>query len=171
MILGYIFVGIVTGLIGAITAAVMGASFWVVICVYTLAGSVCAIGFAAVQMVLLARAGQDTYLIPADENGASSHPDLSIPANLPGPLIKSRGMRTLVVDDDPFILELVEMIGRYNKIGEVVTVTSGKDALALLSDPHTIFDNLLIDISMPNMNGIDLCCAVRDLPACCAFAN
>lgn len=165
MILGYIFVGIVTGLIGAITAAVMGASFWVVICVYTLAGSVCAIGFAAVQMVLLARAGQDTYLIPADENGASSHPDLSIPANLPGPLIKSRGMRTLVVDDDPFILELVEMIGRYNKIGEVVTVTSGKDALALLSDPHTIFDNLLIDISMPNMNGIDLCCAVRDLPA------
>ncbi len=67
MILGYIFVGIVTGLIGAITAAVMGASFWVVICVYTLAGSVCAIGFAAVQMVLLARAGQDTYLIPADE--------------------------------------------------------------------------------------------------------
>lgn len=165
MVLGYIFIGIVTGLIGAITAAVMGASFWMVGAVYTLVGSFCAATFAGLELLHQARGKTGTFIVPAEETQPILYAGLPVPANLPGPVIRSRGMRTLVVDDDPFILDLLTMIGESNEIGEVVTVASGEAALALLSDPHTIFDNLLFDISMPVMNGIDLCRAVRDLPA------
>ncbi|WP_394155113.1 PleD family two-component system response regulator [Loktanella salsilacus] len=165
MVLGYIFVGIVAGLIGAITAAVMGASFWMVSAVYTLAGSFCAAIFAGLELLHQARGKPGTYIIPAEESDSTRLDGLPIPANLPGPVIRSRDMRTLVVDDDPFILELLTVIGESNNVGEIVTVASGEAALALLSDRHTIFDNLLFDISMPVMNGIELCRAVRELPA------
>jgi DNA-binding response OmpR family regulator len=165
MVLGYIFIGIVAGLIGAITAAVMGASFWMISAVYTLAGSFCAATFAGLELLHQARGKTGTFIVPAEESNSNMHDGLPIPANLPGPVIRSRDMRTLVVDDDPFILELLTMIGDSHEVGEIVTVASGEAALALLSDPHTIFDNLLFDISMPVMNGIDLCRAVRDLPA------
>jgi two-component system chemotaxis response regulator CheY len=46
---------------------------------------------------------------------------------------------------------------------KVISVPDGEIALQTLSDSH--FDLLLTDLEMPNMDGLALVAAVRDLPA------
>ena len=71
----------------------------------------------------------------------------------------SQNNRILVVDDEPNILELLE----YNleKEGyDVKTASNGSEGLKLAKDfdPHLI----LLDIMMPNMDGIDTCRKIRE---------
>lgn len=69
-------------------------------------------------------------------------------------------MRILAVDDDPFILELLQEIvvglGRH----DLTTVESGHDAMALIH-AEPAFDCILLDIQMPGMSGIEVCRAIR----------
>ena len=73
-------------------------------------------------------------------------------------------MRILIVDDEPSILELLKAFLEAGNAHEVVTATSGMDALAIINTTDCDFDCLLLDIQMPEMNGITLCEHVRALP-------
>jgi DNA-binding NtrC family response regulator len=72
--------------------------------------------------------------------------------------------RLLIVDDDPDIPAVIERFAR--KLGfEATSRTSGRDALAALPDLKP--DVALVDLQMPELNGIDVLKAVRAAdPAC-----
>jgi DNA-binding response OmpR family regulator len=74
------------------------------------------------------------------------------------------GMKILAVDDDPFILELLPMVAARAGFKDVSTATSGELALQMLRDSGSAFECLLFDISMPNMDGIELCSLTRAVP-------
>ncbi len=73
-----------------------------------------------------------------------------------------KGKKILIADDEPDILEIIS----YNlKIEgyEVVTAKDGEDALqkAKLTKP----DLIILDIMMPNKNGMEVCKILRAQPA------
>lgn len=66
--------------------------------------------------------------------------------------------RILVADDDPFILDLYRTALEGHQY-EIESATDGQEAfLAATSKP---FDLVIMDIVMPNMNGIDSIRAIR----------
>ncbi|WP_170763624.1 response regulator [Ruegeria lacuscaerulensis] len=73
-------------------------------------------------------------------------------------------MRILAVDDDPSILELLDSVLAAFGYKDVVTARSGREALQILSEPTEAFDCLLLDVQMPQMNGINLCEEARKIP-------
>ncbi|MBO9412986.1 MULTISPECIES: response regulator [unclassified Ruegeria] len=73
-------------------------------------------------------------------------------------------MRILAVDDDPSILELLTCVLGAFGYEDVVTARSGQEALDILAETTEIFDCLLLDVQMPEMNGITLCEHARNLP-------
>lgn len=77
-------------------------------------------------------------------------------------MTETKNIRVLVVDDEPSILELLRTalvaLGGY----EVETARSGREALAMLGDDRPLFDLVLLDIQMPEMNGVDVCKRMRD---------
>lgn len=73
-------------------------------------------------------------------------------------------MRILAVDDEPNILELLKVFLEAEGSNEVVTAPSGAVALKLIEQADVDFDCVLLDIQMPEMNGITLCEAIRALP-------
>jgi CheY-like chemotaxis protein len=74
-------------------------------------------------------------------------------------------MKLLAVDDDPvFLAILVPMLGALGHKDVTVSRSAG-DALAKLQDKSLEFDCILMDIQMPGMSGVELCEAVRSIPA------
>lgn len=69
--------------------------------------------------------------------------------------------KVLVVDDEPSILELLKTalvaLGGY----DVETASSGQAALKMLGEGRPRFDLVLLDIQMPEMNGVDVCQRIR----------
>ena len=65
----------------------------------------------------------------------------------------------LVVDDDPIILDVVEMVLRGRGL-DVDTRSSGRDAVLAAHDQHP--DCAVVDVSMPDMSGLDVCRALRE---------
>ena len=79
-------------------------------------------------------------------------------------------MKILAVDDDELTLELLSESLSANGYNDLVTASSAKNALDLISaldsDHDGIpgaFDVILLDIQMPGMNGVDLCGKIRAL--------
>ena len=68
-------------------------------------------------------------------------------------------MRALIVDDDEISLEILESV--LSELGyQVVRATNGKEALEKLrADPIHL---VITDWEMPEMNGLELCRAIRD---------
>lgn len=65
------------------------------------------------------------------------------------------GLRALVVDDEqPVLDELVYLLGRDPRIGDVETAQSGAEALRKLESGT--LDLLFLDIAMPGLSGIDI---------------
>ncbi len=74
-------------------------------------------------------------------------------------------MKILAVDDDAFILELLfEALGATGYPN--VTLAAGSvEALQTMHDSKTPFECFLLDIQMPDIDGIELCAHIRNEPA------
>jgi len=73
-------------------------------------------------------------------------------------------MKILAVDDDPSILEVLEAALSSLETYDVYTALSASEGLEILMDHPDTFTAALIDIQMPDMNGIEMCEEVRQLP-------
>jgi len=74
-------------------------------------------------------------------------------------------MKILAVDDNSITLELLKLMVAKIGFTDMSTATSGETALNLINKGDVFFDCLLLDISMPDMNGVELCGLVRAIPA------
>ena len=72
-------------------------------------------------------------------------------------------MRILAVDDDPIILELLtELLASFGQ-HDVQTALSAAEALQIVGNRDTApFDCFLLDIQMPEMDGVQLCARLRE---------
>jgi CheY-like chemotaxis protein len=69
------------------------------------------------------------------------------------------GRRVIVVDDDPFVLELT--VAMLEELGcDVLQAHSGNDALEKIADDPSI-EILITDINMPGLSGMELAQRVR----------
>lgn len=69
--------------------------------------------------------------------------------------------KILLVDDEPDILEIIGYNLKKNDY-EVLTTDNGKDAIeiAIKEDP----DLIILDVMMPELDGMDTCFQMRDIP-------
>lgn len=73
-------------------------------------------------------------------------------------------VRILAVDDDPIILELLTQFVAAIGVHELTTAESGPQALDILKTPGIApFDCFMLDIQMPQMDGIELTKHIRDM--------
>ena len=72
------------------------------------------------------------------------------------------GRRVLIVDDDiRNIFALTSVLERYNM--HILSAETGRDAIQILQDTPDV-DVVLMDIMMPEMDGIDTTRAIREIP-------
>ncbi|MDE7231370.1 MAG: response regulator transcription factor [Oscillospiraceae bacterium] len=70
--------------------------------------------------------------------------------------------KILIVDDEPMLTSLLK--DHFSDCGyEAVTANSAKDAMARINEQP---DLILLDINMPDMDGLELCKAVRSHVSC-----
>ena len=102
--------------------------------------------------------------VVADDKGV--RPDAAAAAAGDGAEAKAGARRrvesVLVVDDVPVNAKVERAMLQRAGISDVETATSGGEALALLH--HRRFDLVLTDLWMPNMDGYELCSAIRSDP-------
>ncbi|KAB7616233.1 response regulator [Amylibacter sp. SFDW26] len=70
-------------------------------------------------------------------------------------------MKILAVDDDNFILNILSTLLAEAGFHSVETCCSAKDALVKIEDETSEFDCFFLDIQMPEMDGIELCKAIK----------
>lgn len=73
---------------------------------------------------------------------------------------KSNKRRILAIDDDLMNLKLIGKTMMDEPMYEVVSATSGEDALRMLDEQE--FDLVLVDKHMPNMDGLEIISRIRD---------
>lgn len=66
------------------------------------------------------------------------------------------GMSALVVDDEEFMLDFLCMAVEKSGVGNVVSATSGVEALDQVEDRQQMFDIIVCDLQMPGMDGIEV---------------
>jgi CheY-like chemotaxis protein len=69
------------------------------------------------------------------------------------------GCRVLVADDSPFALELIKAILDKAGCTQLLGAGGGREALALASEHR--FDVVLLDVTMPDMNGYEVARSLR----------
>jgi EAL domain-containing protein (putative c-di-GMP-specific phosphodiesterase class I) len=65
-------------------------------------------------------------------------------------------MSALVVDDEEFMLDFLCMAVEKSGVGNVVSATSGVEALDQVEDRQQVFDIIVCDLQMPGMDGIEV---------------
>ena len=70
-------------------------------------------------------------------------------------------MKILAVDDDPLLLELLEATLAGAGYENVTLANSPREALEILQESLVPFKCILLDIQMPEMDGIELCSRIR----------
>ncbi len=68
----------------------------------------------------------------------------------------------LAVDDNPTTLRLLEAMLKRSKDIAVRTAVNGKEAMAVLNEFHNDIDIILLDRMMPEMDGIEVCNAMKE---------
>ncbi|MHC0053457.1 response regulator [Actibacterium sp. D379-3] len=71
-------------------------------------------------------------------------------------------MRILAVDDDEIILELLSATLSATGYTDLTLATSAQQAARIIRDADVPFDCFLLDIQMPDIDGIELCSAIRN---------
>lgn len=95
-------------------------------------------------------------VLPLLAAGETAHPQPR-PAAMPLP---TTGLHILLVDDDSQAREALDL--SLEALGcETSTCDSGHEALALLKDEPNLFDLVITDYLMPNMNGLELVAQLR----------
>lgn len=159
MIAVFIMVSILAGLAASTTALVMGSSILAAVGWYVAAGSFTLVAFPSVAAAIRVTRVRRRAEAQKGQGGATPvAPQMETAEGGAG----APTMRILAVDDDPFVLELVPKIAANAGFEDVTTVSSGAEALALLAKSDQTFDCLLLDIKMPEMDGIALCRKVRE---------
>lgn len=164
MLAGYLLVGAFVGSLASIAAVVVGAPLWLAFAVYALVGAASVTLLALARMWLSAVASLEKD--PSDTMNTSRSGGWLTDDIIPKQ--QNTGIKDLtnilVVDDDPFIVEIMPKITAEVGFLKVSAAASGEEALSLLANPNMIFDCLLLDINMPGMDGIELCSRVRQIP-------
>ncbi|KEO51656.1 response regulator [Thioclava indica] len=166
MILGYIVIGVFAGLSAFVVALLKGYSFFSAVGLYMLVGSTGTLGaalvFFAVDSVMRRIRRQRTT------SSSAPHKADALPAGpsewMPG-AATSGAIRILVVDDDPFIRDIVPTIAQNVGFADITVAASAEDALDIVAASPSPFDCLLLDIQMPGMDGIELCARIRSFAA------
>lgn len=70
-------------------------------------------------------------------------------------MVDKTELKVLVVDDDTFMLKLLRHVLANLGYMNVMTCTSGHDALNLIDLPNNMPDLILLDLNMPEMDGIE----------------
>lgn len=70
-------------------------------------------------------------------------------------------MHILAVDDDPIILEIIAEVVRAMGDHTITTAESAAEAIRILGADDSTVDCFLLDIQMPETDGIELCRALR----------
>src|SRR5205807_1757061 len=94
------------------------------------------------------------------------------PGPAPGTAATASGERVLVVDDDPLILQLVQVT--LQRAGyQVETAAGAADALHSFTRPGEPFGLVLSDVVMPHVSGYDLVRQLRahDAGVCVLFMS
>ncbi|MFT5160249.1 MAG: CheY-like chemotaxis protein [Paracoccaceae bacterium] len=73
-------------------------------------------------------------------------------------------MRILAVDDDQSIVEILELALISMGHEEVLTASCAAEALDTIDISSETFDCILLDIQMPETDGVELCAMIRDIP-------
>ncbi|WP_372884223.1 PleD family two-component system response regulator [Shimia sp.] len=73
-------------------------------------------------------------------------------------------MRIMVVDDDPLFKELIFSALTSMGFDEPAYAASAEQALQLAEEAEEPFDTFLLDINLPEKNGVELCGDLRQLP-------
>ncbi|MBS1302411.1 response regulator [Loktanella sp. SALINAS62] len=74
-------------------------------------------------------------------------------------------MKILIVDDEPFTVEFLRMALEAFGFTNLESANSASEALAIVKKANDPFDCFLLDIQMPDMDGIALCQQLRTDPA------
>jgi two-component system, chemotaxis family, chemotaxis protein CheY len=76
---------------------------------------------------------------------------------------KYNALQVLVIDDDPIILELVEIVLTQIGVGEVLKATNVQSALASFSAKRNTTDLIICDWIMPGISGLKFLELVREI--------
>lgn len=69
-------------------------------------------------------------------------------------------LKILLVDDDPALIEMHSALLEYNDYS-VLVAEDGEQALTILEGHYESIGVVVSDITMPNMNGYDLCSRIK----------
>lgn len=73
-------------------------------------------------------------------------------------------LKILAVDDNQVMLDLISMMSARLGFNDLSTALSGEKAITTIVESKINFDCFFLDISMPDMDGIELCGLIRKIP-------
>ena len=76
--------------------------------------------------------------------------------------MKLEDVRLCLVDDDEFILTVLRSVLTELGIGEILTASSGRQALSLISDGPGTVDIAFCDLNLPDLDGLALLRALQE---------